>query len=175
MSVYDYKRNYINISIPRTASTSISRVLGNPPGHAKIDKYYYFLNQYSMGLPKFDEVFKFAFVRHPIDRFVSGYFAQKLKGENISEYILNRDWADNIYFQPQWRFVALPASENLMDFTGKYENLEKDWEHISKVLAVDTPLPHVNKSNKQEYEISKEALGKLNSFYYNDYLMFDYK
>ena len=143
-------------------------------GHAKIDIYYYFLKGYSQGLPDFEDVFKFAVVRDPIDRFVSGYFAQGFKPEKISDYILNEDWTDNIYFQPQWKFVALPASDNLMDFTAKYEHLEKDWKYISSILMINDKLPHLNKIKKPKYEISREAMGKLKSIYYNDYVMFGY-
>ena len=177
MSIHNIDRNYVFIHIPRCAGTSMERVLGveEKTGHGKIQTFYEYLTYLQVGLPKFEDIFKFAFVRNPYDRFVSGYFAQGYKPEDINDFILKGDWMDNIYFQPQWRFLCLTGSGNLMDFTGKYENLEDDWYTVCKMLDINEKLPHINKSRNHGIKYTQEARDMLRNVYSNDFKLFNYE
>jgi len=65
----DLARNFLFVHIPKTAGTTLYKALGLGRSH------HYFLSEYRdfVDGSTFDGLFKFAFVRNPVDRFVSLY------------------------------------------------------------------------------------------------------
>lgn len=109
----------------------------------------------------FNSYFKFAFVRNPWDWQVSLYcFMLKQKKHsqhhivskmNFEEYI---EWAVNTQLNLQKDMLFSEKNELLVDFIGKFENLEEDFRKVCEIIGInDTQLPHVNKSprNKTSY------------------------
>lgn len=39
-----------------------------------------------------------------------------------------------------------------IDFVGRFENYEEDWNKICKILNIDISLPHLNKSQHRDYK-----------------------
>lgn len=160
------------------------------------------------------DLFKFAFVRHPLDRFVSAYFhsAEDItfkRGPHVdfkrtkadfrdfvhtlaeyrpwdivlpfTEYPYPRRpfsvWPTHPHFIPQFYFICDPERRLLIDFIGKFENLNEDWDKVCQRLGVEGKLEHVTKSEHEPYQNyydgkTKELVEKM---YQVDMEIFGYK
>lgn len=112
----------------------------------------------------FNEFFKFAFVRNPWDWQVSMYHyikrarfyrqhnvAKKMSFENYVTWRVEND------VRLQKRFVVDENDNVLVDYIGKFENLESDFAYICQELDIRKTLPHIKKSERRSYRT-----------YYND-------
>lgn len=109
-----------------------------------------------------DEYYKFTFVRNPWDRAYSDYLwmqkDRKLEG-SFEDYILKRgvfekhltdvqskhNRADHLF--PQHEFVYDDQENCLVDYIGKFENLESDFDEICIQAGIEKgQLPHEKKS-----------------------------
>lgn len=123
-----------------------------PPrlAHLKADEYvrYRYLSQ-----DMFDAYFKFTFVRNPWSRMVSIYrylgFARKcdfktfLMGEFRSRVFKEKHW----FVGPQSDFVYARNGEPLVDFIGRFEDLQGGFDHVCTQIGLPPiRLPHVNES-----------------------------
>lgn len=101
----------------------------------------------------FNSYFKFGFVRNPWDWQVSLYtfmlkdeqhFQHKLikSMKDFDEYI---DWRvhNDLHFQKDFFYEGDAC---LVDFIGKFERLDNDFEKVCRSIRVDATLPHLNKS-----------------------------
>lgn len=116
----------------------------------------------------FANYFKFGFVRNPWDRVVSLYYRtegiQKFKEMSFEEFV---DWIQNSSdtckhpsthkYQIDW--FKDSDGEIALDFIGKFENLEQDFNFVCQKIGIDAKLPHKNK-NSQKRKHYRE--------YYND-------
>ncbi len=117
--------------------------------------------------------FVFAFVRNPFDRLVSTYENQVRNPSNFSKQFFRKgmhksfwkfglrpemtfkefvqrihkipDKNCNWHFKSQYTFIP----ENI-DFLGYFENLEKDFNEVCRILGEKKELPHKNKSLKRK-------------------------
>lgn len=157
----------IFIHLPKTAGTSVSRALGlSASRHVPAEDY-------RMANPKkFAKFFKFAFVRNPFDRLLSSYaflqsggmnaddtsFAQThvVPFENFEHFVTEglairpevQNW---VHFRTQIKFLSNKKGRNLMDFTGRFEQLHEDYACIAKILRKPVELPFTNASNRSDY------------------------
>lgn len=120
-----------------------------------------------LGINKWKKVFKFSIVRNPWDKFVSHYF-NRIKtnqtglGDNPIEFKKwvklaygeqNPKYYDNPkYFMPQIDWLSDEEGEIMVDFIGRFENLENDFQLICKRIGTIADLPFVNKSEHKEYQ-----------------------
>lgn len=137
----------------------------------------------------FQNYFKFAFVRNPFDWHVSQYMYHKqktnaffhdvFKNMGFHEYV---DWAikeENIVKANASQKVFL-SDENgniLVDFVGKFENLESDFNYITKKLGIGAELPKVNPSKRvDDYKTyyNEELIEKISTAFKDDIEYFDY-
>ena len=115
----------------------------------------------------FREYFKFAIVRNPWDRAVSYY----IKHVSVDEAFENKDsferWLLSYEFLnkitplvevliPQKLYITDEKGDLLVDFVGRFENLEEDWKKICRKAGIRAALPRINTSSHKHY-----------SFYYN--------
>jgi hypothetical protein len=162
----------IFVHVPRTAGTSIAQALGQPTPHVPITRYLIFDRQ------AFDTSFKFAFVRNPWDRLLSSYAIMRKELEAL-EWPVGVAWArltvgpyddfesfvlalDRIafrkhilrhpHFRSQLDWISLPGSGEVpLDFIGRFERLEQDFEKVKTRLGITASLPAVNASDHQPY------------------------
>ncbi|PXV62283.1 sulfotransferase family protein [Halanaerobium congolense] len=191
---YDDKHKCIFIHIPKAAGTSVSYALfGDNIGHRKI-KYLKIFNE-----EKFDEYFKFTFVRNPYSRIVSAYnflmqggmhkiddnwakenlyqfenfdqFILALKENDIAQKILN--WQ---HFAPQHKYICDYDFNIMVDFIGKLENINKDFNYIKNKLNINSNLSHKNKSKHKHYSeyYTEETKNIVKKLYKKDFDMFGY-
>jgi chondroitin 4-sulfotransferase 11 len=165
------------VHIQKTGGTSILRTLGLD---AHLHHRHFFASQFRpmCDAEQWDATFKFAFVRNPWDRLVSwwsminGFRDAYRKGPHLNrffayifensltfeEFILNchADIADpdgrKCILRNQLDYLTDPDGRLLVDFIGKFENLEMDFRKVTRQLGLpDTALAHINQSTHAAY------------------------
>jgi hypothetical protein len=106
----------------------------------------------------FDRVFKFTFVRNPWDWQVSlyhyilehpencGHAETKAMG-SFRNFVFSREKSDFT----QTGCLVDEAGKLLVDFVGRFENLEVDFQTICNRVGINATLPHINKSDRLGY------------------------
>lgn len=107
----------------------------------------------------YDEYFKFAFVRNPWDLQVSLYYYMLKSGlpehqhvrqmKSFEQYL---EWRVQHRLRLQKDFITDEDGKVIVDFIGKFENLEEDFNFVCKTLDIDESLPHLNKSKHFSYQ-----------------------
>ena len=133
----------------------------------------------------FSQFFKFAFVRNPWDLQVSLYHYmlerplhpnhKEIKQlVNFDEYI---KWRVEYGQKTQYDFLSDEAGNLLIDFVGRYESLDNDFEQICRALGCSTMLPHLNRSNRRrDYRsyYTSETRALIEEMFRVDILKFGY-
>jgi len=193
---FDYYR-CIFIHVPKTAGISVSKSLfGHNTDHADID---WFLENY--GKHTVNSYFKFAFVRNPWDRLYSAFHFLEKGGmypvdkefyelhlrhlKNFEAFVM--DWLNEsniesyVHFIPQYKFITSKQNRNkiLMDFIGRFEDIERDFEIVcAKLGKQPVPLQKLNIGNKEQKKYtdfySKEMRVKVHQLYEKDIAFFQY-
>ncbi|MGF2733386.1 sulfotransferase family 2 domain-containing protein [Marinobacter sp. DUT-1] len=186
------KRKVIFVHIPKAAGTAVRVALGEPvTGRQHLPWWVY-----QQASPKrFKEFYKFAFVRNPLDRAFSGYNYLKSGGNqvgdlSVSDYLSRyksfNEFVDDelskgsmIYhpiFRPQSWYLCDWKGEIQVDFVGKFESIDSDFENVARNLKLSRfkGLDLVNKSPAKCEEISKHTEHKILEIYKNDYKVFGY-
>jgi hypothetical protein len=106
--------------------------------------------------PQFDSYFKFSFVRNPWDRIVSAYKYKYAQRCDFKTYLFKQlptpSWS-NAYCHiiPQYEFLYDAEGKCLVDFVGKFERLQEDFDQVCTTLGIpNVLLPHVNKSLEKD-------------------------
>lgn len=170
-------KKFIFIHIPKAAGTSVRQALGEP----KTGRQHLPWWVYKRGNPKkYDEFFKFSFVRDPVDRLFSGYNYLRAGGNNqsedlaVSEYLRKyRDFNEFVekeillgfmmnhpVFMPQYWYLCDCYGNIMVDFIGRYETLSKDFEVVANTLAVSSKLPHANKAKATKLLVEPDSYSK---------------
>ena len=183
------------IHIPKTAGISVRESLFQTSGfgkHVKAITYKYYL-----GNIQFKRYFKFTFVRNPWSRALSAYFF--LQGGGINEW--DRQWSERVlskypnfeqfvmewlseknsftwlHFIPQYYWVCDHKNRNQMDFTGRMETLEQDYDIIRAKTGIGGPMVYKNKGagivDYRDYysDVMQKKVGEV---YKTDIEMFGY-
>lgn len=182
--VYDNLK-IVYIHIPKVAGTSISDALYNvDPGHFSSAELSY-INKI-----KYQKFYKFTFVRHPVTRFISTYkYAVKVTSlrpnsplafmtryDDVNDFIINgltKKIIDDHYFL--WTQSKYSGDISSLDFIGKFENLQNDFESLCSSLQLQVKLPYLNKSEPaQPTELNNKGLLRLHDLYSVDFDNFKY-
>jgi len=174
MAIYD-QLCCIFIHIPKTGGQSIHSLLGGSPDwyqgvHQGIEVGHATARMVRDYTPdRFATYFRFAIVRHPLDRLVSEYYFSKLHCTYTdllpSLYV---DFATYVRCISELDFSALEhyrighllcqsdfvfdGEELLVDYVGRFENFQRDVTLIlSKIgLSVEN-IPHLNRTEHSQY------------------------
>lgn len=145
-----------------------------------------------------DGTFRFTFVRNPLDRLLSCY-AQKIALYARQMELPLLFWRYGGRFDPQMSFAEFVTAvanipdhladrhfrsqhtflyhkgQRLVDFVGRYEQLEEDWTLLSRQVGFG-PLPHYNPSPHKPYpEMYTPELARLAAARYEeDIALFGY-
>jgi hypothetical protein len=106
-----------------------------------------------IGIDLWSQYFKFSIVRNPWDRFVSMYhfrIQNNMENHKSFERFIT-DNVDNLLKRPQLEWISDENGNVLMDFVGKFENLQKDFNYVCSAVGANLTLPHLNKSEHRHY------------------------
>lgn len=103
---------------------------------------------------EFRSLFKFAFVRNPWARLVSEYrYRHYDRRRSFREFVTTglptRDAYSDFYrhIMPQYEFLHDADGELLVDYVGRFETLQNDFDTVCSRLGItESTLPHVNSS-----------------------------
>lgn len=139
----------------------------------------------TLGKRTFGSLYKFAFVRNPWDLEVSLYFdilqdpehrqnglVKKMSG--FEEYL---EWRFFNGWTPQKMFVADGSGKVIVDFVGRFENLEEDFKKVCDKIEVEATLPHLNKTQHLHYRdyYNQRSRYLIEKSYHSDIELFGYK
>jgi hypothetical protein len=113
---------------------------------------------------EFSGFYKFSFVRNPWARLVSEYrYRNFLSHKSFKDFVMNKLPApgrDDKYrhIMPQTDMLYDKAGNLLVDFVGRFEHLQQDFDQVSKHLGFEnSDLPHVNSSDKKSRELRRKV------------------
>lgn len=120
---------------------------------------------------EFSSFYKFSFVRNPWARLVSEYrYRNFLSHKSFKDFVMNKlppPGRDDKYrhVMPQTEMLYDKNGSLLVDFVGKFETLQQDFDKVCQHLGFeDSRLSHVNSSDKKSREIKRKA---RNFLYHN--------
>lgn len=182
-----YANDYVLIHINKTGGSSVEVALGLKWEHkTAIEKIE------EIGRKPWDKKFTFAWVRNPWDKVVSHYCYrvktnQTHLGVNPIEFT---DWVKLSYgeqdpkyydkpkmFMPQSDWITDTSGEMLVDFVGRFENFERDFQKVCDRLNRKAELPHKKKSERGEYQsyYDRESREIIEDWFAKDIDRFGYK
>lgn len=183
-------QKFIFIHINKNAGTSIEKTVGL---YFKENKHKTALEKIQkIGLNRWKKKFTFTIVRNPWDRTVSLYSYRVKTNQTAlkSNPVDFKDWVKLTYlhkdpfyfdspkmFMPQLDWITNKDGDILVDFIGRFEKLNEDFDVICHHLGRNLKLPHVNSSSQKDYKIyyDDETINIISSFFKKDIDCFDYK
>ena len=155
---------FIFIHINKTAGTSIGNAIGLPIKHHQTAREIIA----SVGQDQWNKAYKFTLVRNPWDKVVSHYEYRRKrnKTEVASRNISFSDWVKKTYgpekdpfyfnnpraFQPQVEWLKNNEGRIDIDFIGKFESINDDFDQIKSTIGLEAELPHLNASTRAGYQ-----------------------
>ena len=107
----------------------------------------------------FNSVFKFTFVRNPWDWQVSlyHYILENPENHGYEETMKMGSFRNFVFSREKLSFTQtsclVDESGNLLvDFVGKFENLDQDFQSICRKVGIAACLPHINKTKRTRYQ-----------------------
>jgi len=162
------ERKAIFVHLPKCAGISVAKALFGCPGgaHRTIRDYRIIFTD-----AEFRSFFKFTFVRNPWDRLVSAYFFLRDGGINefdhrdadetvnkyqsfddfVRKFFRTDDYYRFLHIKPQYTFLTMKNNGPiLVDYVGRFETLDRDFEYITNKIGKSTDLKKHNVSKKRE-------------------------
>lgn len=105
------------------------------------------------------DYFKFAFVRNTWDRLASYYFyckkkqIQKADSMNFEAWVQRFVGSGKYPGSSQMFWIETEPDKIELDFIGKFENFEKDFQYVCRKLKIQADLPHINKTRHKHYSV----------------------
>lgn len=180
--IVSHKYKFIFIAIPKTATHAIRNALRPYLGTEDWEQVELF-QQSRIPLKEFEQIrhghitaleakevlseeiwdtyYKFSFVRNPFDRFVSYAFFRNRSSVLFASNRLgmmklmlkNPSLNEDILFSPQLDFVKGIDGVVNVDFIGKYECLQSDFDVICNAVGLPSvELKKVNTTNRNSYQ-----------------------
>ena len=144
----DHKKKCIFVHVTKTGGSSIQLALNMENYHLPASKI-----KEIVGKNKWNDYFKFSFVRNPWDKIVSQYHFNRhnwgLKNATFKEYI--QAWQNGKRISAYPPFNLYYINEKI-DFVGRFENLQEDFDKICGKIGIERQkLPHKKKTKHKHY------------------------
>mgnify|MGYP001341121336 CR=1 FL=1 len=161
-----HKHKFIFIHIPKTGGTSIESLFIKDADIKDVPKKHHTVHDINGELLK--KYYAFTFVRNPWDRMVSYYkfrikrsFAMFNHGGSFQEWIRFlcsddvqkiKPYHFHLAIMNQYQFLVSKSNEIPLDFIGKFENLQQDFNIICDKIGIPKQqLPHKNTTEHKHY------------------------
>jgi hypothetical protein len=154
--IVSHSLKFIFVHINKTGGTSIKNavkpVLGegdfNNLGEGKHLSAHDIQKRYP---EEWDDYFTFGFIRNPWDRTVSRYFFwkqmnQKKVPASFEEFVKSGQFASYTLCG-----MLCIGKNPIVDFIGRFENLNNDFAEICSRIGIEITLPHINGSKHNHY------------------------
>ena len=162
MALVSDTHKFVFVHIPKNAGSSMSTALSQKGGRH--------LRQYdthvpiSIIYPEYQNYFTFAFVRNPWDRLWS-MFNFTIKRGWISETTNFDKWIQSSWItkaceyqtpikpitrKPQIDWISIDGNV-VVDYIGRYETIDSDFEKICDAVGISVKLPHLNSTVSTNY------------------------
>lgn len=201
--IISIRKRFVFVHIPKTAGSSIYQALrpfNDAPDtdenrHLELSaicsRYGYLAlenenevppNGPQTGLGPLGDFFKFAFVRNPWDRVLSMY-CYRLQNQEIPphvsfyEFVMNRRSYPFGMHREQVALIKDPGRGMVMDFIGRFENLQQDWQEIQRRLDISAGLPHFKQTRHRHYRTyyNQELIEEVSRMYPQDIELLEYQ
>lgn len=188
------QKKFVFVRTPKTAGTSIEAALNkfaNTTTDGRLTWHATAAEAKSV-LQDWDRYFRFAFVRHPYDVQVSMYryvlrlgsahpeYQQIRKYRTVSEYVTGhvRTRVAAGRMRKQADFIYSRDGESLINFVGRFERLEFDFNEICGLLRLGRiALPELNRSgpiSDPRFTLDGAARCLITTLYQQDFELFEY-
>ena len=174
--IVSHYRRFIFFAVPRTATHAARQALRGGLGQGDWEQQALFgaqtspvpalaalkhghlsFRQAQAHLPEgvWSAYFKFGFVRHPLDRFISACCFLNRRNPDFSgnEAAFMRAACDNerfmgrVLLRPQWELLTDAEGRIAMDYVGRYETLQESFDEICRRIGMPpVVLPKKNHS-----------------------------
>jgi hypothetical protein len=205
--IVSHLHRYIFVAMPKTGTHSVRQALREHLGPDDIEQVGLFVNKRfpfdevaqirhghlsvrqvrpSLGDAVCDGYFKFTFVRNPFDRFVSycafitrqnGAFERDPQG-TMRKILFDVRPMDHVHFQPQYTLLTNDADALEMDFIGRVERMQDDYDAVcAKIGIPGRALDKVNRSKRGDYRqyYDQALIDGVAALYSRDLELFDYR
>ena len=204
--IVSHRHRFIFFAVPRTATHAIraaltpilgpedwqqealrQRVFSPLPALARIGHGHVRLRDVQAHLPEdvWRGYFKFAVVRHPLDRFVSACAMLNARNPRyagtetafMKKALGVARFRERVLIRPQWELLEDDQGRLGMDFIGRYENLAGDFREICRRIGIaETPLAVRNATEHPPFAALCDAAlrAELARFYERDFQLFGY-
>ena len=176
-----HQHKCIFIHINKTGGTSISKALGGGKGakHASAIRHRVLFPE------KFENYFKFTFVRNPWDKILSQYFFRvkdkgRLRALGRSE-VSFKEFVKKPFpgiHRVQLDLLSDDSGKILVDFIGRFENIQDDFNVVcDRVGQKPKKLPHVFRTHHKPYweYYDEESMSLIAKKYKKDIEYFGYE
>ena len=183
------RTDVIFVHVTKTAGTSIRKSLKlNRTNLSESFKKHYFASEIIqlIGQERWDKAFTFTFVRNPWDRLFSHY-RFKMRKQNTTDMVSIdhfQEWSlKKIHrslmttdptlwknLKPQSEFLYNQDGQIAIDFIGRFENLEADFQTLCQKIGIKAQLSHFNHSLPilKYRDFYQDELKSLVEHYYAD-------
>lgn len=156
-----YLSDILFVHINKTAGSSIEEALGLPFQHLTAREM-----KELVGRERWERRFSFAFVRNPWDKVASHYhFRVKTDQTGLGDDpIAFNEWVIRAYgnrepryydqpkmFMPQVEWISDARGRCMVDFVGRFEKLERDFNRVCELTGSAATLPHLKSSSRPHY------------------------
>lgn len=190
----DYKNKFVFIHIPKNAGASINRVIktSNAETAKMFGNTHTPADFYKANFDGWEDYFKFSFVRNPWDRLYSLYkFNTKRQGKTHKELPFDV-WINQDHFtvasdlqtpkvsikkKPQCDWICDGDGNIMVNFVGRFENLQNDFDKLQRQCNFKTELPKINDTAGMPYKdaYNDKTYAFVEKYFAKDIEMFDYK
>lgn len=183
------KTRSVFVHVPKCGGKTVINDLYNLQAHEGFGHAGIAFYQAILGPKRFEDFFKFAIVRDPLDRCRSGFYflksggfgtqddlavADTFKDHSFASFVLDgqleRMTDEHIIFKPQTNFITDVQGEIAVDRILRFQNFEAEFQQVLKDLGQPNTVSHLNKTKGSKMtRPDEDVCQKLKVVYAKDY------